>query len=138
MTLILKNTVYSDQGIFGTLNNEDGSEICKTLQHAYDSGLGTGSYVPKLPPGTYQCVRGEHQLLHGLPFETFEITGVPGHTGVLFHIGNYNADSEGCVLLGSTISPDDQNPTMIQNSAVAFEAFMRLLAGIDSFILEVM
>jgi hypothetical protein len=70
-------------------------------------------------------------------FITFEIKGVPNFngipvTGVLFHWGNYDKDSEGCVLMGSS-----ETPTMITNSRQTWADFMKDLDGIDSFTLTV-
>ena len=75
MNLTLKNTDFSDDGIFGVLLDEAGNQIAVTLQHAYEQV--DGKFSPKIPAGTYECVRGKHQLA-GMtePFETFEITGV--------------------------------------------------------------
>lgn len=133
MNLTLKNDDFLADGIFGTLSDENNQTLCVTLQHAYDSANGDGSFLPKLPPGVYKCVRGQHQLasMHQ-PFTTFEITGVLGHTNILFHQGNYDKDSEGCVLLGVARSGD-----MILHSAIAFKQFMQLQDGIDFFTLTV-
>src|SRR5271169_2411605 len=85
-------------GIFGTLTDDSGNTYA-TLEHAYEQP--DGSYAPKTPPGTYTCQKGMHTLEHHpAPFQAFEITNVPNHTDILIHIGNYNADSEGCVLIG--------------------------------------
>jgi hypothetical protein len=70
------------------------------------------------------------------PFITFEITGVPGHTGILFHMGNYNQDSDGCVLLGESTVPDP-DPTMITSSVLTFNQFMGSQTGVDTFQLTV-
>ncbi len=140
MNMILTDKAKEVDGIFGTLESEDGSFSCVTLQHAYDSGLGDGSFAAKIPPGTYNCVRGQHHLL-GMPapFTTFEITGVPGHTNLLFHVGNFNEDSEGCVLLGRRIAPRDppEIGNMITSSRNTFNAFMDLQIDVDSFTLTV-
>lgn len=123
-------------GIFSVLTNESAtSMLAITLEHAYRNDDGT--YSPKLPNGVYTCVRGTHQLHDGKPFITFEITNVPGHTGVLFHIGNYNEDSEGCVLVGKGYGWKDDGGKMIVDSGKAFKAFMDLQTCIDSFTLTV-
>ncbi len=111
------------EGIFGVLMV--GSTEFACLEHAYPQP--DGGYKPKLQPGTYVCVRGQHRLDSG-PIETFEITGVPGHSGILFHYGNYNRDSNGCVLVGKEREGD-----MITLSRTAFQNFMDLLKGVDSF-----
>lgn len=127
MDLTLKRTEFSDDGIFGELSDITGKRIAFTLEHSY-------SKVPKLPPGQYVCRRGLHRL-EGMtdPFETFEIEDVPGHSDILFHVGNYNKDSQGCVLLGrGRMGP------MLKFSRFAFEDFLKLQAGFDEFTLTVL
>ena len=134
MNLKLRRTDHREDGIFGVLLDNTGKQIAVTLEHAYDSGHGNGTYVPKLPVGAYQCVRGTHRLHNKVPFETFEITGVKGHSGILFHVGNKNNDSDGCVLLGNSYGGE---PRVIANSRMTFEAFMNLQHGVNSFTLTV-
>lgn len=122
MEFTLNRTDFKDTGIFGTLEGE-GLEF-HTLEHAYDC-------KPKLPNGTYTCVRGQH-MLHSGPVEAFEIQHVPGHTGILIHVGNYNDDSDGCVLIGLTRYGD-----AITGSRVAFNQFMGKLTGVNEFKLTV-
>lgn len=137
MNLILKNIDFLNDGIFGLLVDVDGNVLFHTLQHAYDSGQGNGSYAPKLKPGDYNCVRGLHRLERMTQdFTTFEITNVPGHTNILFHVGNYNEDSEGCVLLGLD-EIDSNGKHMLISSRVAFQEFMELLKDLNSFTLTV-
>jgi hypothetical protein len=71
------------------------------------------------------------------PFDTFEITDVPLHNNILFHPGNYNDDSEGCVLLGKAYGMKLNGGKMIVNSRNAFDHFMYLQEGVDSFVLIV-
>ncbi len=126
----LNRTSFEEDGIFGDLTQDDGTHIAETLEHAFLQN--DGSYAPKLNEGTHTCVLGEHELDHGGPFQAYEITGVPGHSGILFHVGNYNTDSNGCVLLGELrLGP------MITNSKVTFDAFMALTNGANSFELVV-
>jgi Family of unknown function (DUF5675) len=114
--MILKRIKFNQYGIFGELLDDANNHLFYTLEHSYDN-------VPKLPNGTYSCVIGNHRL-EGMTedFQTFEITNVPGHTNILFHWGNYNDDSEGCVLLGMGV-----NDTMLLNSREAFKEFMQKL-----------
>lgn len=128
--MILRRNSYVESGIYGSLSDETNSFHYITLEHAY---LDTDKYVPKIPQGTYVCVRGLHQL-EGMDhrFETFEITNVPGHTNILFHTGNSNQDSAGCVLLGY----ERLNDTVLY-SRIAFSSFMDRLKNLDSFTLVV-
>lgn len=135
MDLILTRTQKGEDGIFGELScAAKGAVICLTLEHAYHVN---GSYSPKLPAGEYLCQRGVHSLAHGHPFETFEVTGVPDHTGILYHIGNYNIDSSGCVLLGQERIQYLPSKFMINYSKKTFQKFMQIQDGVDLFSLLV-
>ena len=135
---LLSTTFYRADGVFSELRQED-TLFCEALEHSYNQPDGT--WLPKLPRGaTYRCVRGMHTLERynkGDPFETFEITGVPGHTGILFHPGNLNSHSNGCVLLGMKREVTSDNTWIITSSRDAFALFMTANTGVDSFDLEV-
>lgn len=131
----LLRSSFSADGILGRLYNDNGVPICYTLEHAYAQPDGT--WAPKLINGAFECERGTHQLHNGIPFETFEVTGLAGHTGILFHAGNFNKDSEGCILLGASITLQDDGTHMITKSKLSFDEFMRHLEGINEFTLTV-
>lgn len=135
MDLVLKRTSYRSDGIFGELSTSDGKLIAHTLEHAYSDG--TGGWAPKIPDGQWTCQRGPHRL-HGMTndFITFEIMNVPGHDNLLFHWGNYNKDSEGCVLLGE-LETSTGGVHMVTNSRSTFAKFMAWQAGLNSFSLSV-
>ena len=128
----LRRTAFHEDGIFSDFEFDDApGRFCVTLEHSYDC-------KPKLPAGIYTCVRGTHALHNGIPFETFEITGVAGHKGILFHAGNFNRDSEGCVLIGKDIVVDpNSGDEMVTGSKAEFKEFMDRLDGVQSFQLEV-
>ncbi len=138
--IYLARTDFLQTGIFGNLYNDDRSLYLSTLEHAFpvipDSASLSTSWAPILQPGQYTCVLGEHQLLHGGPFQAYQITNVPGHSGVLFHIGNYNKDSDGCVLLGMG-KLSDKIGDMLTLSDKAFTLFMNFMNGIETFPLTV-
>lgn len=137
MRFTLKRTKFEADGIFGNLHNETGAIVAITLEHAYDSGLGNGSFDSKLQPGIYECNRGIHRLHDGIPFETFEVNGVKGHDNILFHVGNYNKDSEGCILMGQARALTPAKDYMITGSKYTFTKFMESLKGVDKFTLIV-
>ena len=131
MKLVLKRLYVKEYGAFGQIIDELSNVVCVTLEHAYLQA--DNSYLPKLPAGEYTCKRGQHRLASMTQdFTTFEIENVPGHTDILFHWGNTNSDSAGCVLVGKHIWGD-----MISNSRVTFSSFMEMLDGVDSFDLVV-
>ncbi len=129
MTLTLQRALYRSDGIFGMLLQE-GESVAETLEHSFNR-------IPVLPPGDYTCVRGTHALSNLKPFQTFEVTQVVGHSGILFHCGNYNADSHGCILLGDFLVETTEGDS-ISGSRNAFDRFMHLLDGHDSFTLKVL
>lgn len=146
--LALTRFSKSDDGIFSHLFDADKNLIAFTLEHAYDR-------EPKIPNGTYKCVRATHHLpwhqdeidprfealgaklvtiedkLY-IEFETFEVTGVEGHEGLLLHWGCYNRDSNGCALLG-----DGVQEVMLTNSRATFAKFMTEMSGVNEFDLVV-
>ena len=126
MNLKLVRKDCQSDGIFGELLNEAGEKLFVTLEHSFEC-------KPKIPDGLYTCRLGKHRL-HGMTedFETFEIVRVPGHTGLLFHWGNFNHDSDGCVLIGA-----DRIGDMITRSRESFSEFMQMLSGVDEFQLKV-
>ena len=125
---------YRQDGIFGDFSFND-EVFMKTLEHAWLQR--DASFKPIIPEGTYTCVRGTHALSNGVPFETFEVTGVDGHSGLLFHAGNFNADSHGCILCGDTEITQSNGQNMITGSKVKFSEFMARLQGVDTFQLQV-
>lgn len=130
MDCLLDRTDYTLDGVFGVLTSAAGDHICYTLEHGYEGEAGPWA---KLPLGTYTCQRGPHRL-HGMvkDFDTFEVLNVPGRTGILFHWGNYNKDSDGCILVG-----DKKVGNMVTSSRKMFAQFMALQAGVDTFTLTV-
>ena len=141
MNLKIKRVWYLADGIISNVFTEDGTHLLTTLEHAYSDGA--GEWEPKVPPGVFECVRGTHALHDGREFETFEVTGVKGHAGILFHHGNWNEDSEGCILTGDALTeaPDPKNggavADLVTNTDAAFARFMAAEAGEATFSLTV-
>lgn len=125
MTLYLTRNDFTAVGIFGTIEDDKGKLFLATLEHSFDG-------KPALSDGTYTCVKGIHRLHNNIPFVAYEIMNVPGHTGVLVHVGNTNADSSGCVLVGI-----DREHDSIRHSLIAFSKFMGFLNDALNFTLVV-
>jgi len=133
----LRRKEIGDDGAFGELYDCDtGKVVALTLERTYPA-LGFNceviSHGVKVPEGEFVCRRGPHRLGADKPeFETFEVCGIPGHWGILFHKGNRHTDSDGCILLGTS-----RMGKTILESGKAFARFMKITEGLSEFILEV-
>lgn len=96
-----------------------------------------------IPAGTYICRRTIYHR-HNIP--TFEVCDVPDRSRILFHVGNTEEDTDGCILLGRHIgvlsvvdeeTGEERNKVGITDSRVAFRMFMDALEGVDEFQLEI-
>lgn len=153
MKFLLERKLYGADGIFGELRcvesagqserqgasygEEEAPFDCYTLEHAYQSGE---AWVPKLAPGIYTCRKGLHRL-EGMThdFEAWEFQNVPDFegaqvSGILLHVGNWNKDSEGCVLVGQVWQV---HKAMLLNSERAFQKLMAATSGVDEITVEV-
>lgn len=137
MIYTLTRTERASDGIWGELlgpNYASQPQKLYTLEHPY---LIDNHFTPKVPEGTYTCVRSMHQLVHmSHPFQTFQITNVPEHNNILFHMGSFASDSKGCVLVGEKIK-GLQGGRILFRSLLGFNSFMHCLNGIDRFTLIV-
>ena len=144
MDLTLTRFRADAQGVFSYLTEPAGGQIAVTGTHAYLQADGV-TYAPVTGPGVYICRRGWHRILNPTAndpqnmttFETFEITGVEGHSGVLFHWGNLpETQSEGCELLGDSFGSINTYEAVL-HSVDTFRKFMELQSGVDTFQLTV-
>lgn len=132
MDLVLRRTIADQDGIFGQIQALN----LVTLEHAY--GVNSDEkWLAKIPEGQYVCQRGWHKLKSGWQGWTYLVTGVPHHSGILFHPGNKEDDSEGCILLGYQIVRMTHDTRWITQSKRAFGAFLRAQNGADQFNLTV-
>lgn len=132
MNVILQRDRVRPDGIYGFLYTEEYKYLMLTLERGYVSTK--GNIISKIPAGVYTCKRGMHILASmDKPFETFEIKGVKGHYGILFHSANYDYELDGCVALGIGYGTRADGGLMITNSRKAFAEFMAMQKGVDEF-----
>lgn len=89
-------------------------------------------FVSSIPaPQQYLCKRRMSRW-----GETFEVTGVPGRTDILFHPGNVVGDTEGCPILGQYVGKL-RGERAVRNSGATFHEFMRIMRAVDEFLLSI-
>jgi hypothetical protein len=128
MNITLKRLSTGSQGTFGSLLYKN-IPLVQTLEREWlDNAVGKSC----IPQGTYTCRRVQSPRFGN----TFEVTDVEGRTHILFHKGNLDDDSHGCILIGK------QNGSLgedrgILSSKQGFNEFMLLLENKDEFELEI-
>jgi hypothetical protein len=118
----------SPQGTFGVLKIAK-EVFCFTLE---PKDLLNAPDLSSIPAQQYVCVRWQ-SLKFG---ETFMVTDVPERSSILFHVGNVDDETEGCILLGSTIGKL-KGDRAILNSGNTFKEFMDRLEGYNEFHLTI-
>ena len=74
-----------------------------------------------IPAGRYRVTLDFSPHFNGM---MPHVNDVPGFSGILIHIGNTSADTEGCLLLGKT-----KTPTGVGLSTLEFFAFLPKFHG---------
>jgi len=141
--VILKKISCDEHGYFGDLQTTSGSHLVFVGSHAYQGD--EGSWDMKVQPGSYDCVRKPCRIMDGPNhtlgefFESFEVEGVAGHTGILLgHKGNWpQIDSDGCFIFGLSIGVLNEQPA-VMHSASAMLQFMGSQSGAPRFTLTVL
>lgn len=123
--LEVKTVAVLSDGCFSVLLWE-GRPFAVSVERTFDSGQ------PIIQAGMYQCTRS-HFNRGG--YDTFEIE-VQGHDRILFHRGNTEEDSIGCVCIAEKFGILNDK-TAVLESVEGFTEFMNKTTGLDSFNMEV-
>jgi len=94
-----------------------------------------------IPEGRY-TLRGRpskvvHDTSRGRWQDGWEVTDVPDRDHIMFHVGNWPKDTEGCILIGDQFSWERHNGPMVTNSLRAFDTFMKALLSRDEWQIDV-
>lgn len=112
--LELVRITYKPEGAFGVLL-QGGYPFAVTLEQT-NTDLQT-----KIPEGIHRCVPS--RFIRG-GYETFEVTGIQGHSRLLFHRGNIEAHTDGCILVALEFGSLDGVPAVL-GSMGGFRELMR-------------
>jgi len=126
----LHRVAVRPDGAFGVLLH-DGLPFAVTLERTYPT-LSSGeaavlSRTPKIPVGVHRCTRS---FFHRGGYSTFEVH-VPGHSRLLFHRGNTEKDSEGCILVAESFGELGAEPAILE-SVMGFAEFMRRASSVGT------
>ncbi len=128
MSLILQRPPLAKGVTIGTLSIEDHFQ-CITLEDEVREVAGWPvedwkvSGQSAIPVGTYKLkMTFSNRFQKTLP----QLMDVPGFTGIRIHPGNTTADTEGCILVGTTAKG-----TAITESRNAFEALVAKLGNAE-------
>ena len=123
-------------GTFGTLRLPDGTAF-PTLERQWEYNARGKSCIPA---GEYlMALRASPMVMRtsGGEFRNgWEVTGVPERDLIMFHPGNWQDDSNGCVLIGRAHVVINGKPG-ISASRAAFKDFMHRLTKRESWRLAV-
>lgn len=119
-TLIIRRIASGDLGTFGVMVHNN-IPFTLTLER---EDLDNASNISCIPAGTYKCKRVQSPRFGN----TFEVTNVPNRTHILFHKGNIDDNSLGCILVGEKFDPV-LGSQGITNSKEGFNEFMDKVNG---------
>lgn len=135
MELVLNRILKTNDYTIGEFS-VDGKYLCDTIEDAVRPLPESCPNTPKgiackckekvygktaVPAGTYKVKLGySNRFRRILP----QVLDVPHFLGILVHTGNSNADSEGCIIVGTW---DGKTENWVSNSRVAFDKLMPLL-----------
>lgn len=98
---LLKRQIKTEFATLGTLEIMDANNKsvfrCKTLELPYRSNK---KVISCIPLGIYRVIN-KFSLKFG---ECFQVLNVKDRSGILFHIGNNQTNTHGCILVGAFFS----------------------------------
>lgn len=109
----------TEQGTIGILKI-DKEVFCYTLEPADKLNKLNESSIPAQQ---YICEKTFSSKFG----QTFEIMNVPQRAHILFHAGNVQGDTLGCILLGQTVGKLKSNRAIL-NSGDTFKKFLNLMS----------
>ena len=122
--MILKRVAYTEHGTFGVLIQHN-IPFAVTLEKPW---IENRVNISCIPTGLYICKRVKSPKFGN----TFEVTNIPGRTQILFHKGNLQDDSHGCILIGEQYEFLYDKPAILA-SKKGFKEFLSKTEGLNEF-----
>lgn len=135
--ITLVRTTYTDKGTFGVLLM-DGIPFAVTLENPWKENEPNISCIPADFYTARRCRSSAEYGYGDSPKygNTFVVEEVPGRSKILFHWGNLEKHTEGCILVGSYFGTLGGEPAVL-NSKRAFNIMMNKLKNKDSFAFDI-
>lgn len=114
---------------FGILLRASGIPFALTLERPW---LDNKKGVSCIPARSYLCQR----IVSPKFGETFQVVNVPDRDEILFHKGNINEDSHGCIIIGEEFN-EIFGEDGITASEKGFREFMKQQDGENTFYLTI-
>lgn len=114
--LTLTRVLYATTGTLGVLH-DDNQAFCVTLEDPWNNNKRNISCIPT---GLYNCVPHSGPSFQNV----WRLLEVPGRSDILIHAGNTEADTRGCILLGTSFVPDGAH---IAGSKIALNAMRQYI-----------
>lgn len=126
--LKLIRVAQTQDGTFGVLLDCN-IPFCLTLERRW---LNNKRNVSCIPAGLYLCRRIQSPHFGN----TFKVLSVPKRKDILFHKGNINDDTHGCIIVGEYFEPLGSK-NAVRASGKAFKEFLFKTNGINEFLLTI-
>ena len=123
-TIIIRRFATGVHGTFGVMIHNH-IPFAVTLEREW---LDNQSNISCIPAGEYICKRVDSPRFK----DTFEVTDVKGRSHILFHKGNIDDDSHGCILVGEQFETLKGSPAILA-SKKGFGEFKDILKDDDQF-----
>ena len=128
MNITLKRISANLDATFGVLI-KDNTPFAVTLERPW---LDNQPNISCIPLGNYQCKR----LVSPKFGRTYEVIGVSGREHILFHAGNTEKDTHGCILIAEEYGQINGKGAVL-DSKKGFNEFLSIVQGLDEFQLNI-
>lgn len=127
----LVRVCVAPEGAFSVLliDGVPAGPVCLERTYPLVENRPRGPQFVKIPAGRYRCVR---TTFHRGGYPSYEVSGVLGHSRLLFHVANDEADLDGCIGVGMRFGLLRGIPAVL-DSREGFSEFLRLTRGRESF-----
>jgi len=119
----------TSEGTFGVLIDYDRMPVCVTLE---DEWLDNAVGISCIPAGNYICTPYSSARFP----DVWEVQNVVDRAAILWHAGNTNNDTQGCILPGEKFGVLGGNNAVL-NSRVALDALRNYIGTDNAFVLGI-